>query len=365
MFNPFLRVHLTNVVGSGAVQLALSLLPALERSRRIRVKALYLPNRGGLSNYRGNGTVEKIERYTRLLPNALSRIIECLFLSYAFEGKTPLLVLGDLPLRALSHQFVFVQNSFLLKPKKMQYNLDGLRHALYRVIFELNAGYICGVIVQTERMKNSLIESYPGIAKKIFVISQPVPAWLENEGVKTRNIPVYEGKLKLFYPAANYQHKNHKLISDISACKYIWPVEWIKLTLTDDEHPAPSIPWVLSVGNLSGKEMVLAYKEADALLFLSLEESYGFPLVEAMFMGLPIICPDLPYARALCLDGAIYFDPLSIESLHDAVSVLHKRLCNNWHPDWSIQLGKIPSDWDEVADKLIDVVCNVPSDNNP
>ena len=35
----------------------------------------------------------------------------------------------------------------------------------------------------------------------------------------------------------------------------------------------------------------------DALLFLSTDESYGFPLIEAMFVGLPIICPDLPYAR--------------------------------------------------------------------
>ena len=50
--------------------------------------------------------------------------------------------------------------------------------------------------------------------------------------------------------------------------------------------------------------------DADALLFLS-EKDFGFPLIEAMYLGLPIVCPDLPFARALWND-AIYFDPNDI-----------------------------------------------------
>ena len=30
------------------------------------------------------------------------------------------------------------------------------------------------------------------------------------------------------------------------------------------------------------------------LCYLSKEESFGFPLIEAMYLGLPIVCPDLP-----------------------------------------------------------------------
>ena len=87
--------------------------------------------------------------------------------------------------------------------------------------------------------------------------------------------------------------------------------------------------------------------------FLSLAESFGFPLVEAMWIGLPIICPDLPYARTLCGEQAIYFDPNNVDSLHVAIGQLTKRRNLGWWPDWSINLKKIPRDWEKVADAML------------
>jgi glycosyltransferase involved in cell wall biosynthesis len=34
----------------------------------------------------------------------------------------------------------------------------------------------------------------------------------------------------------------------------------------------------------------------------------GYPLVEAMTIGKPVLAIDLPYARAVCKDAALYFD---------------------------------------------------------
>ena len=72
-----------------------------------------------------------------------------------------------------------------------------------------------------------------------------------------------------------------------------------------------------------------------------------------MWIGLPIICPDLPYARALCGEHAIYFDPNDAASLKSAVVALIKRRDSGWWPDWSTNLEKIPRDWDEVADAML------------
>ena len=105
--------------------------------------------------------------------------------------------------------------------------------------------------------------------------------------------------------------------------------------------------------------MIHAYQKVDGLLFLSTDESYGFPLVEAMFVGLPIVCPDLPYARTLCSDGAIYFDPYSIDSLRQAIDDLSARLAAGWWPDWKEQLASIPKDWDTVAEAMTDVACHI------
>ena len=101
--------------------------------------------------------------------------------------------------------------------------------------------------------------------------------------------------------------------------------------------------------------MIQAYSYMDALLFLSRDESYGFPLVEAMFVGLPIICPDLPYARILCGEQAIYFDPNDVASLKEAIETLKLQLDAGWWPDWTKQLTVIPASWDEVADDMLRV----------
>ena len=102
--------------------------------------------------------------------------------------------------------------------------------------------------------------------------------------------------------------------------------------------------------------MLKAYHDADALLFLSKEESFGFPLIEAMYLGLPIVCPDLPFARALCGDDAIYFDPNDIESLRLAIIHLKSRLIDGWQPDWNKQIKKIPKNWATAADEMLDLV---------
>ena len=137
-----------------------------------------------------------------------------------------------------------------------------------------------------------------------------------------------------------------------------WPVSELILTLDNAMNPAPSIPWVHCVGFLPPVKLIKAYEKADALLFLSKKESFGFPLLEAMFLGLPVVCPDLPYAHALCGDEAIYFDPNRIESLEGALKNLKDLLVQGWKPDWSFNLSAIPENWDVVAAHILELTIN-------
>jgi hypothetical protein len=357
---PALRLHLTNVAGAGASQLLLSLLPALERNTGVQITEIYLPERGCLANYikSPNGGMSK--QYRRHLPNGLSRILECLVFARIFDGNTPLLVLGDLPLRCRAPQVVFVQTPHVIKPSRQDWSLVGIKFAISRLVFRLNARYANAFVVQTTFMQAALAASYPAISNKIHVIGQPAPAWLlMNSSRRSGLRGTPGGALKLIYPAAGYPHKNHKLLEHIKPGSDLsWPIESLKLTLPAEDHPAPKIGWVKCVGFLPVFQIIQAYEEVDGLLFLSTNESYGFPLVEAMFIGLPIVCPDLPYAHALCKEGAIYFDPLSIDSLRTAVKTLHARLSAGWWPDWTNQLSEIPKDWDVVADRMIAVTCD-------
>ena len=358
------RLHLTNVAGTGASQLMQSLLPELERDPGVVVERIELPDRGKLADYRSSSPNTVAEVYRRRLPNALSRALECTWLASRFDGESPLLVLGDLPLRCRAPQTVFVQTSHLLKPARMRLNSNGIKYFISRTLFRMNMDRVRAFIVQTDVMRVALVRSYPSLAGRVHVVAQPVPAWLLNSGLQRRSRVRTSGQMmNLIYPAAGYHHKNHALLSRIDV-QDDWPVEQLILTLDSSAHPAPGLSWVQCYGFLSPQEMIKAYSQVDALLFLSKDESYGFPLVEAMHIGLPVVCPDLPYAHSLCGDQAIYFDPDSSRSLLDALNKLKNKLDQGWWPCWAGQMESIPKNWETVARQMLAVATGQKSAGN-
>jgi glycosyltransferase involved in cell wall biosynthesis len=284
-------------------------------------------------------------------------VLECTIFAGHFDGDSPLLVLGDMPLRCRGQQTVFVQQSNLLRQEKIKWQPWMIKYALARLIFRLNIERAQAFIVQTDVMRDSLVSSYPSLVGRVHVIAQPVPSWLMRSEIRRHGrISSNSSGLDLIYPAARYPHKNHKLLAkiDSEAC---CPVSRLTLTINAIDNPAPHLAWVECRGLLSSQAMVEAYSRVDALLFLSKEESYGFPLVEAMFVGLPIICPNLPYARTLCGDKAIYFNPDEPDSLQSAFKELQSRLNSGWWPDWQDRVNKMPVSWEAVASQMLEIAC--------
>ena len=353
-----MRLHLTNVTGTGASKLLISLLPAIERNKITRINCIYIPNKGYLMNYKSINKFSEICTYDRFLPNIVSRFLECTFLSYKFNGSDPLLVLGDIPLRVKCSQTVFVHQSHLVKPNIFNWKTFYFKYIIARLIFRLNLSKVNAFIVQSNIMKDKLESIYPSTKGKVYVVPQPAPIWLLNSGIKrVARINCNKSNLQLIYPSAGYPHKNHKLLSKINA-RENYPISEMIITLDKHLNPAPHIPWLKCVGFLTPKELIKMYANVDGLIFLSKEESYGFPLVEAMFIGLPIICPNLSYARSLCGEQAIYFDPDSQNSLLSAIKKLKKMLDNGWWPSWRYQMKNISSNWDIVAKAMIEITLN-------
>jgi len=349
------RLHLTNIAGLGAVQLLQSLLPNFEKLPDYKLAEVYLPSQGELSNYEAACTDTQMIHYQRYLPNSISRLLECTLFGSKFDGPTPLLVLGDIPLRSKAKQTVFVQTPLLTQGSSTGRTLGAIKYWIARWLFRLNSAYASAFIVQTEAMKAALVDTYPETKGRVHVIAQPAPSWLlESQLKRTQRKSRADSGLRLFYPAADYPHKNHRLLSAIQVDQAnTWPVSELLLTIPENLNPNPAIAWLHCVDRLAPDKVIEAYEAADALLFLSLSESFGFPLVEAMWIGLPIICPDLPYARVLCGEQAIYFNPDDVNSLHLAVLDLMTRLDSGWWPEWSENLKAIPRSWEEVAAAML------------
>ncbi|HMN79431.1 MAG TPA: glycosyltransferase, partial [Burkholderiaceae bacterium] len=190
----------------------------------------------------------------------------------------------------------------------------------------------------------------PAHAHKRVVVGHPPPT-LYASAAPVRPV-LTGGRLRLFYPSAAYDHKNHALLRRLGELDVI---DRITVTLERDEVDGLDGPMFRSVGRLSELECLFEYRRSHALLFVSRLESFGLPLVEAMSLGLPIICPDLPYARNLCGDQAVYFADDDADSLGRAIVSLHRRLVSGWYPQWQDRLARLPRDWAAVADRLVAV----------
>jgi glycosyltransferase involved in cell wall biosynthesis len=69
------------------------------------------------------------------------------------------------------------------------------------------------------------------------------------------------------------------------------------------------------IGYVPASLMPALYKESYTLVCASLYEGFGFPLLEAMACGCPVITADISSMPEVCGNAALYFDPYNKQSL--------------------------------------------------
>jgi glycosyltransferase involved in cell wall biosynthesis len=73
------------------------------------------------------------------------------------------------------------------------------------------------------------------------------------------------------------------------------------------------------VENLREEDLVLAYNCAAALIYPSLCEGFGLPVIEAMVCGTPVIASDIPALRESCGDAGLLADPENPSAFANAI----------------------------------------------
>ena len=64
---------------------------------------------------------------------------------------------------------------------------------------------------------------------------------------------------------------------------------------------------ILFLGHVPRSHLAVLYQQAAAFVLPTVMETFGFPFVEAMASGTPVICADTEFARELCGETALYF----------------------------------------------------------
>ena len=134
----------------------------------------------------------------------------------------------------------------------------------------------------------------------------------------------------IFYPANLWKHKNHDVL--LRALRLLREERGrrVDLVLTgfgqDNGYPLPAMAeahglgdQVHALGYLAVEELAYLYQRADMLVFPSLFEGFGIPLVEAMTAGCPIVAARATSIPELTADAAELFDAASPAGLAAAI----------------------------------------------
>lgn len=195
---------------------------------------------------------------------------------------------------------------------------------VYKKIIKYSLKNNSYIVVQTEWMKNAVIDQFNWNPKKISAIKPNI------EKISIEKVPKigFNGnKFHIFYPAHNINYKNHELIIKV--------LEYIKNNNQDmydnlvvhftfdrnlnNNRNALLINLIENLqvdrpikyeGKISYERVLSFYRSCDLLVFPSYIETFGLPLIEAACFGLPILVSDLDYAKEVIgdYDGVRFLD---------------------------------------------------------
>jgi glycosyltransferase involved in cell wall biosynthesis len=193
------------------------------------------------------------------------------------------------------------------------------------------------VVVMTRWGREDLVRHYGVDERKVFVIPWPAPTHAyghpadgDVERVRRRwELP----DRYVLYPAQTWPHKNH--LGLVRALRLMVDDGLDDVTLVCTGHLGPHFPVIereartLGVrartrflGWVPSEDMLGIYRGARGVVFPSLFEGWGMPVMESFHLGIPVACSRIPVLQEQAGDAAAYFDPNDPRDLAAAVATV-------------------------------------------
>ncbi|MBN1962227.1 MAG: glycosyltransferase [Deltaproteobacteria bacterium] len=138
-----------------------------------------------------------------------------------------------------------------------------------------------------------------------------------------------------FYPSAFRPYKNHALAVRALAILINEQQQNVGLVFTGIQGMPPRLQTLLDdseigdhvfiLGRVSREDIAGLYRSAKALVFPSLHEGFGFPPLEALALGCPVVCSDIPVLREVVgsyKEVVQLVNPYSAKALAKALKII-------------------------------------------
>lgn len=236
--------------------------------------------------------------------------------------SAPIYAEKNIPLVAIAYDLQHLDYPFFFDAQERQHRTNFLKNLLQK-----SAKVVC----ISEFTRQSFIKHFKATESQLTA----VPICIQDRWNKLSEIAVTEHLAKLgltgrnyaFYPANYWPHKNHRmLLTAYAMYRHQFPNQSLDLvftgTLKTEENQLREA--VMSMG-LSEQVHFLGFLEEEALgavwqgckclVFPSLYEGFGIPVLEAMAFGKPVIASNVGSLPEVGGDAVLYFDPRKPDEL--------------------------------------------------
>lgn len=268
-------------------------------------------------------------RVKYVTPSLIGRLWAEVWLSREAQSGDKVLCFGSLPplFRLKAEVTVFIQNRYLLEMVELSAFpiKTRLRLMVERLWLRWRKHHVDRFVVQTPSMQRLVLEN----------LSEPahIVPFIDLQGPYPRSMPtVHAAKGAAFdfiYVASGDPHKNHRTLIEawcllakdglfpslaltLDARRYTDLCRWV------DEKSKKHNIRVTNLGSQSHDDVMMLYAKVGALIYPSMIESFGIPLIEARMSGMAVLAAELDYVRDV-IDPEESFDPVSPVSIVRAV----------------------------------------------
>jgi glycosyltransferase involved in cell wall biosynthesis len=187
-------------------------------------------------------------------------------------------------------------------------------------------------ICNSEYTRQSLLAQYDTIAPEQTAV---IPIAVHGRLEKLHNDrPLRYPNPFLFYPANFWPHKNHRmLLTAYNTLRHKRPQ--LKLDLVFTGAPSKEVEQLKSAAArmnlsdhiyfldfLSDLALSAVYQSCWAVIYPSLYEGFGIPLLEAFFFNKPLLCSNVTSLPEVAGDAAVYFNPRKPAEIIQAIETL-------------------------------------------
>ncbi len=216
-------------------------------------------------------------------------------------------------------------------------NLPLITSFYYRIFFPKFLQKAKRVIAVSEFTKNDVAQYFSYPKEKIDIVYNAPnmePGALSTQEIEATKKRYTGGKPYFFYIGSLHKRKNigrmmlafdsflkqsHDDVYLIIGGKAMWGDKDMEKDYQKIEYKEK----IIFTGRLEGTEAKQLMGSSLALVFVSLFEGFGVPVIEAMSCGVPVITSNCSSMPEVAGDSAILADPLSVEEIKNAMIKVH------------------------------------------